>query len=259
MAYALQLPADASLMQAVDVVHVEKLVAARRRVKRALAQQLMAEFEAVYALTSSAETEYKFTPAEVARRRLRNTCLDFLTSLGTESALQRASAQYTTATCMTERIAALGCLSSHPGALRDAAVAHFHKFAEGDSLVLNKWFAVQAGADLPDLLTRVKELQQHPDFLISNPNRARSLLSTFAANLPHFHAADGSGYVFTADNIIVIDSLNPQVAARMALAFSQWTRFDDARQALMRAQLERIRATTGLSKDTLEVVSRCLK
>ena len=137
-------------------------------------------------------------------------------------------------------------------------MTHFHAFAAGDALVLNKWFSIQAMADLPDLLERVKALKKHPDFIISNPNRARSLLSVFAGNSIHFHATDGKGYEFVADNILELDALNPQVSARMASVFSQWKRFDTHRQELMKKQLERIRDKQGLSKDTFEVVSRCL-
>ena len=144
------------------------------------------------------------------------------------------------------------------GYQRDEALAHFHEFAAGDALVLNKWFSIQAMADLPDILDRVKALKKHADFIISNPNRARSLLSVFAGNSVHFHSKDGQGYEFVADNILELDALNPNVSARMASVFSQWKRFDKHRQELMKKQLNRIRDKEGLSKDTFEVVSRCL-
>jgi len=113
-------------------------------------------------------------------------------------------------------------------------------------------------ADLPDLLSKVKELKNHKDFLVSNPNRFRSLIGAFAGNMPHFHAADGEGYKFISDCIIEIDALNPQVAARMAGVFSPYKRFDSKRQAMMEVELKKIKAKEGLSKDTFEVVSRCL-
>jgi aminopeptidase N len=113
-------------------------------------------------------------------------------------------------------------------------------------------------SDLPDVLDRVKALKSHPDFIISNPNRARSLLSSFCNNLVHFHASDGKGYEFMADCILEIDAINPQVAARMASCFSQWKKFGPLNQELMKSQLERIMGKEGLSKDTYEVVSRCL-
>jgi aminopeptidase N len=106
----------------------------------------------------------------------------------------------------------------------------------------------------------VKALKEHPDFSISNPNRCRALISMFAANnMPHFHSADGSGYKWVAEAVVELDKLNPQVAARMAGTFSQWKRFDEGRKALMKTQLEMIQKAEGLSKDTYEVATRCLK
>ena len=114
-------------------------------------------------------------------------------------------------------------------------------------------------ADIPDALKTVKELKKHKDFIISNPNRARSLISSFAANMGHFHKSDGSGYEFIADCVLELDALNPQVASRLVGTFSSWRRYDEGRQALMKSQLEKISQKEGLSKDTFEVVSRSLK
>jgi aminopeptidase N len=261
VAYSLQLPDEMTLAQDMAVVDVDALHAARKHVKASLANALKGEFEAVYQQTASAPSApYVFSAAEVGRRRLRNTVLDFLSAENDKAAaVARAKAQYDGAQCMTEQIAALGSLVSKPCPEREAALADFHKKAAGDALVLNKWFAIQAMADLPDLLSAVLLLKKHPDFLLSNPNRARSLISTFAGNQAHFHAGDGKGYAFIADCVLELDKLNPQVASRLATSFSQWRRFDEARQALMKAQLERIKATEGLSKDTYEVVLRSLK
>ena len=183
-----------------------------------------------------------------------------LSSADQAAAVARVKAQFDGAQCMTEKIAALGALVSKQDCPeREAAVAAFHSAAAGDALVLNKWFAIQAMADRPDLLAAVQSLKQHKDFILSNPNRARSLISSFAGNMKHFHASDGRGYAFIADCVLELDRLNPQVASRLTTAFSQWRRFDGARQALIRAQLERIKAADGLSKDTFEIVTRSLK
>ena len=114
-------------------------------------------------------------------------------------------------------------------------------------------------ADIPNALETVKALKKHKDFTISNPNRARSLISSFAANMAHFHKSDGTGYEFIADCVLELDALNPQVASRLVGTFSSWRRYDEGRQALMKAQLEKISQKEGLSKDTFEVVSRSLK
>ena len=123
--------------------------------------------------------------------------------------------------------------------------------------MLDKWLAVQAGSRLPDTLGRVQRLLKHPAFDIKVPNKVYALIRTFTANHVRFHAADGGGYAFLADQIIVLNALNPQVAARMARGFDRWKKFDAGRQAKARAQLERIREADGLSKEksTLRVSS----
>jgi len=260
LAHALQLPDEATLLNQMKVANIDTLHAARRHVKRTLAHKLHAHFEAAYnKAAEKMSTEYQFVPAEVGRRRLLNTCLDYLSSVGDAASVARAKKQFDTCTCMTDKLSALCYLVSSPGPERDAALEAFHRDAAGATLVLNKWFAIQANADHAGLADRVRELKSHPDFVLSNPNSARSLLNTFSLNLAHFHAANGSGYALVAESIIEIDKLNPQVAARLVTSFSQWRSFDTARQGLMEAQLKRILAQEKLSRDTFENVQRCLK
>jgi aminopeptidase N len=263
VAYALQLPDEMTLSQEMAVIDPDALSAARKRVKAGLAQMLAEEFNAIYQAVAPTTPSYVFSSSEVGRRRLRNTVLDYLSAGPDQSvAVSLIKRQFDTAQCMTDKIAALGCLVSKQGCPeREEALQSFHATAAGDALVLNKWFAIQAMADLPlpDLLDSVKKLKLHPDFSISNPNRARSLISTFAGNMKAFHAKDGQGYQFIADCVLEIDKLNPQVASRLATVFSQFKRFDDARQGMMQQQLERIKNHEGLSKDTFEIVSRTLR
>jgi aminopeptidase N len=129
----------------------------------------------------------------------------------------------------------------------------------GEPLVVDKWLRVQATARLPGTLAEVQRLLKHPSFEITNPNKVYALIGGFAmGNHVRFHAAGGAGYAFLADQVIRIDALNPQVAARMARAFDRWKRFDADRQAHARAALERIRESRTLSKDTIEVVTKAL-
>jgi aminopeptidase N len=257
-AFTVMLPDLSALSQNMDIIDVEKLVAARKKVKKSLGMALKSEFETVYTSTNPTGP-YIFSSKEGGRRRLHNIALDYLSSSGDAEAATRAKAQFDNANCMTDNISALGSLVSNNCQERSDAIETFHKNAKGDALVLNKWFAIQAMADTPDQIERVKALKTHKDFLLSNPNRCRSLIGTFSANMPHFHAASGEGYKFVAETIIELDKLNPQVAARMCNGFSQWKRFDDKRQALMKAELEKIKGTDKLSKDTFEVVSKYLK
>lgn len=261
LGYALQVPDLMTLMNQLSTVDIDAVYHARMHVKREVARLLRPLFEQVYAATTvSADHAFAFNPQEVGRRRLHNTCLDFLAALGDDAVQRLAKKQFDDANCMTDKIAAMHALASLPGVHRDEALLAFHRDAAGNALVLNKWFAIQASADYPTLLEDVKALKSHPDFLLSNPNRARSLLSTFGLlNHFRFHEKSGAGYAFLAESILELDKINPQVAARLLAAFAQWKKFDAARRELMQAQLERIKSEENLSPDTFEIVSRYLK
>jgi aminopeptidase N len=160
---------------------------------------------------------------------------------------------------MTDALAALAVLAGIACPERDAALAAFHAKWHDDPLVLDKWFSIQATSPLPDTVARVRALSAHADFDLRNPNRIRALVGAFAgANQVRFHDAKGEGYRFLADIVIQLDPANPQVAARLVGSLGQWRRFDAARQALMKGELSRILALTGLSKNTYEVVSKSM-
>ncbi len=160
---------------------------------------------------------------------------------------------------MTDAQAALSLLVDQDHPARDEALVAFYERWKNQPLVLDKWFAVQAMGELPDTLDRVEALRTHADMSLTNPNRIRSLMGTFAVrNQVRFHAADGRGYRLLADTILELDPLNPQVAARLTGAFMSWRRFDDDRKALMESALQRIRGTQGLSRDVTELTSKAL-
>lgn len=261
LGYALQLPDMMTLMNHLSEVNIDAVYHSRMHVKKQLALKLRSLFEQVYQATShDATKDFAFNPQEVGRRRLHNTCLDFLASIGDEAVQILAKNQFDTANCMTDKIAALNALASLPGSRREEVLLQFHTDANGNALVLNKWFAIQAIADYDGLIEDVKKLKSHPDFILSNPNRARSLLSSFGLlNHYRFHDKTGAGYSFLADCILELDKINPQVAARMLTAFAQWKKFDIDRKDLMKSQLERIKGAEHLSPDTFEIVSRYLK
>src|SRR5690606_14227774 len=141
---------------------------------------------------------------------------------------------------------------------RQTALDHFYAKWKDEPLVVDKWLAVQATSRLPDTLDRVKALLAHPGFSIKNPNKVYALIGGFRGNQVRFNAVDGAGYRFLAEQVIALDRLNPQVAARMARGFDRWRKFDAQRQAHARAALESIRDTEGLSKDVCEIVLRAL-
>ena len=237
-----------------DVVDPDRLHESRNTLRRTLARHLKSELSTTYErLTSKAP--YSPDAQSIGRRSLRNLCLGYLGELG-QSAL--AHEQFQRADNMTDSMAALFTLANLDCPQREPALAAFYERWKDEPLVVDKWLAVQAGSRLPTTLNTVRELLRHPAFDLKVPNRVYALIRTFAANHVRFHAADGAGYAFLADQIIALNALNPQVAARMARAFDRWKRFDEQRQIHARKQLERIRDTEKLSKDVAEIVGKAL-
>jgi aminopeptidase N len=202
--------------------------------------------------------DFSSDTGSAGRRALRNACLRYLTAADDEAAAGLADAHYRTAGNMTDMIAGLAALTRVESPLRDAAFTHFHDRFRNDPLVLDKWMGLQAGSPLPQTVTAVRELMKHPAFDIRNPNRVRALVGAFSANHLRFHNADGSGYRLVGEVIRTLDPMNPQVAARMAGAFESWRRYDEARQALMRAELKAIQGLSGISPNLFEVVGKML-
>jgi aminopeptidase N len=139
-----------------------------------------------------------------------------------------------------------------------AALDIFYNRYRGNALVIDKWFSTQALSTRPDTLEAVEELLRHPDFAYSNPNRFRALVGAFSVNQRAFHGSNGRGYAFLADQILALDPVNPQTAAKMVPPLGRWRRFDDGRAGLMRAALERVVAQPGVSKDVYEQASKSL-
>jgi len=253
-AEVLMLPAESFLAEQMEVVDPDALHEARNTLRRKLAAALREELAATYERLASSGA---YTPdaASIGRRALRNQCLGYLTELG-EAAL--AYQQFRRADNMTDAMAALTALTQLDCPEREKALEEFYARWKDEPLVVDKWLAVQAGSRQPDTLARVKRLLTHPAFDLKVPNKVYALIRTFSANHVRFHAADGSGYAFLADQVIALNALNPQVAARMARAYDRWRKFDQRRQAKARAELSRIRDTDGLSKDVAEIVTKAL-
>mmetsp|Transcript_5144 Transcript_5144/g.7154 ORF Transcript_5144/g.7154 Transcript_5144/m.7154 type:complete len:989 (-) Transcript_5144:444-3410(-) len=256
-AYALSTPDGLTLQQKMEVADPVAITKARGALRKYFARTFYDEMLAYYHELAPAGP-FAVTGEEIGRRRLRNSLLGFLCSLRDARAEELAYAQFAAADNMTDKLAAFSNLVNIPGEKQDAAVQKFYADAAGDALVLNKWFSVQAMADVDDALEQVKALTAHPDFTLKNPNRLRSLVSVFAGNMKHFHAEDGSGYAFMADMIVQVDKLNPQIASRLAGSLSLWRKYGPARQEQMKAGLQQILDQPGLSKDTYEIVSKSL-
>ncbi len=255
-AAALALPSEQEVARRLDVIDVEAVHLARETLRLEIASAMHEQLLAVYHANAS-NRPYTPDAAEAGRRALRNCALGYLTAGGQMTGL--AMAHYGNADNMTDSIAALSMLSHVAAPERQNALADFFDRWRDDSLVLDKWFTVQALSHLPDTLAHVAGLLKHPAFTLENPNRVRALIGAFChSNQRHFHAADGSGYRFFTDQVLRLDKLNAQVAARLLTAIDQWRRFDEGRQAHARAALERIISTPGLSRNVYEIAVKTL-
>jgi aminopeptidase N len=256
-AEALAVPGEAFLAEQLAEVDPDALHAARNRLRRAIAERLKDPLLEVYR-ANRVDGPYRPDAAAAGRRALRNAALSFLMELDTLDIRALCYEQYAQSDNMTESFAALGLLANCECPEREKALESFYTRWQGEPLVVDKWLAVQASARLPGTLARVTALLTHPAFDLKVPNKVYALIRGFSANHLRFHAADGAGYAFLADQVLALNALNPQVAARMARGFDRWKRFDATRRAHARAQLERLRDADRLSSDVAEIVTKAL-
>jgi aminopeptidase N len=255
-AEAVLLPSEAFIGDHMAVVDPAAIRRARETLRRALGIELEPDWRGAYA--AAAANRYEYSPAAKGARRLRTVALNYLIVAEAADAPGLALRQFDEADNMTDREGALAALVNSDAPERDEALAAFYQRWREDPLVLDKWFTLQALSSRDDAVETVPRLVRHPDFTLSNPNRIRSVAGAFGANQHAFHDPSGRGYAFLANVILAVDRLNPQVAARLVPPLGRWRRFDEARGALMRAELERILARDGLSKEVFEQASKSL-
>lgn len=269
-AYGLMLPSESGLAEDMDIIDPIGLHDARTAIKKKLARKFQVGVAELYdRLTKEMSgAPFEVNSKAVGKRRLRNTCLDYAcankdTDEEVIASAQLAHKHYFEANCMTDQVAAMSILSNVHGVpeaekLRDEVLSKFFDDANGDALVLNKWFTIQAVSSKPDVLEDVISLTSHPEFTMTNPNRCRSLIGAFTANSAAFHAEDGAGYKFIGEKIGILDAMNPQIASRMVGCLISFKRYDENRATKMRAELSKILEIEGLSPDTFEIVSKAL-
>ncbi len=261
----LSLPSESYLAEQLEVVDPQRVHAVREAMRQQLATALRSDWEAAYEANHDTGA-YQPDAASAGRRALAGQALSMLCLAAQASGdpiwpgktLQR----FKDAGNMTDRFGALAALvaSGHPHA--SAALARFHALFKDDALVIDKWFALQAGS--PDrggnVLPAVQALMKHPDFQIGNPNRARSLIFSYcSANPGAFHREDGAGYQFWAERVLQLDALNPQVSARLARAMDRWSKLAEPWRSSARAALEKVATHPTLSNDVREVVTHALE
>ena len=259
LAEALTLPGLDFLADQAARIDIEALHAARQAVRQELAMALAAPLREAYERHAD-DGPYRTDPAAMGRRAYRNVCLDLLAAHpADDTGVALAIEQARTGRNMTDMLAALAMVSHLDRPDRETLLAAFAERWQDYPLVIDKWFALQAMSQRADTLAEVRRLTEHPAFDRKVPNRARALISSFAMGNPlRFHAATGGGYAFLADEVLAVDGLNPQLAARMVVPLGRWRRHDEGRQAAMRAELSRILAAEDLSKDVYEMVSQGL-
>jgi aminopeptidase N len=194
------------------------------------------------------------------RRALRNAALTLLTARGTPADIARLAKHYAKASNMTDLAHALFLLTYRGGPEAKQALADFYETWQGDHVVIDTWFAAQAQSPLAGTLGRVKALTSHPLFSLTAPNKVRALVGTFASTNPlQFNRPDGAGYAFLADQVLALDRINPQIAARMLGALRSWRSLESGRRAKARKALQRIARAKSLSPDVQEIVLRVLE
>jgi aminopeptidase N len=259
VAQALSLPSEADIARDIGRdVDPDAVFAARRALRVRIGQALHDPLTAMHRRMSD-NAPYSPDAASAGRRTLKNACLDLLAADGGDKGVALAARQFTAADNMTDRMAALTTLSLHDRQERATALAEFYGRYEGDALVIDKWFALQAAIPEPKTLDRVRKLTEHPAFSFANPNRLRALIGAFAQlNQTQFNRPDGTGYAFLADTVLALDPKNPQVAARLLSAFKSWRALEAGRRERAEATLRRVAAAPGLSRDTSDIVRRAL-
>ncbi len=258
LAMALTLPSEAYLSGFMSPIDPVALHQARCFVSVQIAQALQHPLLEVYQANRD-EGDFKNDPASMAQRKLKNVCLGYLMELDDAAVVTQCEQQFYSANNMTDVLAALSALVNKDSERAASALESFHDKWSNESLVVDKWLVLQATSRLEGTLNRVRELIQHPAFKITNPNKVRSLIGAFCSGNPaQFHNLNGKGYALLTEFILKLNTLNPQIASRLVTPLVSWRKYDEPRQLLMKAELEKIAATPALSKDVYEMVNKAL-
>lgn len=258
-ARALSLPSERILAERTEPVDPQSLAEARDHVRAELGSALLAEWHETVA-TNQTPGPYSPDPLSAGKRDLKNLALIYLMTAGDSEAAAAVQAQFDAAPNMTDTIASLSALVNFgPMTLARDALASFYAQWQHDPLVIDKWFALQASARTADV-AQIRELMQHPAFVLRNPNRVRAVIFQFCLNNPRaFHQESGEGYQLWRECVLALDSLNPEIAARLARGLEQYRRYIPVLRDGMAAALNEVRLHADLSRNVVEVVSKALE
>jgi aminopeptidase N len=262
---ALTLPSETYIAEQLPVVDPQRIHAVRETMRLQLATALQADWQWAFE-THQDNGGYRPDPVSAGRRALAGMALAQLCLAARDSGDTvwpgKAYQRFKDADNMTDRFHALAALVHSGHELATPALARFHALFKNEELALDKWFSLQAGAcdRGGQVLGAVRQLMNHPDFHLRNPNRARSLIFSYcSANPGAFHRSDAAGYVYWSERVLELDSFNPQVAARLARALDRWKKLAEPYRSAAREAIARVAAKTDLSNDVREVVSRALE
>lgn len=259
VAKMLSIPSENYLAAQMKPADVDAIHKVREFLKRTIANKFKDAFLTIYQQLNQQKKAYAFNADDMAQRSLKNACLSFLMTTNDPMQTQRCLKQMKDADNMTDLLAGLSLMVDQKGPEAEHAIRAFYEQWQHDRQVVDKWLTVQALSSQPNTLLRVKGLMKHPAFSMTNPNNVRAVIGQFCRNNPvNFHAKDGSGYKFLAEQIIELNKLNPQIAARQLGAFNSWQQYDADRQAMIKNALQSIADQDGLSPDVYEVVTKYL-
>jgi aminopeptidase N len=256
VALVLALPSQAYLSELANPIYPAAIKQARQYLKAQLANTLAEDFERVYR-EHSISGEYQATAEDIAHRSLKNMALSYWVETKDETAHRIVSEQFQSANNMTDQFSALSIAVNSQHEKAAELLAAFYEQWKDEPLVVNKWLMLTASQEHDAALATVKGLMEHPAFDLKNPNKVRSVLGGFGQSMSGFHKEDGSGYRFLADQIILLNKRNPQIASRLCTPLTRWKKLQPELSVKMKAELERI-LSEELSKDVYEVVSKSL-
>ena len=257
-AHALAMPAETYLADQMETVDVDAINTAREAMRVAVGERFRDDWLATFRANRT-DAPYSPNARQAGQRALKGAALAYYAAPGDADAVALVKSEYDDADNMTDRLTALVLIGHTDTPERAACFDDFYQRFRDDDLVVNKWLGVQSTSPLPRAVERITALLDHEAFTITNPNKVYALVGGFCMGNPvNFHKADGSGYRFLADRLIELDSLNPQVAARLIDSLGRWRRHDAARQGLMKGELARIGAKEDLSPDLTEKVGKSL-
>ena len=258
LARAMILPSEGLIIQERKHADPENIHRIREMALATLKRTHKKTLEKIYK-ANAPKGDFSISSEEIARRTLRNASLQMLTATHSSDCAKRAKEHYFAADNMTDRVAALTSLTDNKSKLREEVFADFYERYKKFPLVIDKWFSLQAISTLPGVVKHLNDLRVHKDFNIKNPNRVRSLYAAFSLNNPSsFHAKNGSGYAFLRDAVIELNSINPQIGARMLTPMREWQRYTPDRQEMMKQSLRDILGVNDLAPDIFEIASKSL-